>query len=83
LRAHAAKLGADPAIWKFATAPRQTVDRFAAAFGVNVIREQDRTITHNMRTAVAAPDGRVVAIHEGSDWSATQVVDEMRQALAR
>jgi protein SCO1/2 len=83
LRAHAAKLGADPAIWKFATAPRETVDRFAAAFGVNVIREQDRTITHNMRTAVAAPDGRVVAIHEGSDWSATQVVDEMRQALAR
>lgn len=81
LRAHAAKLGANPAIWKFATAPRETVDRFAAAFGVNVVREKDRTITHNMRTTVIGPDGRVVAIHDGSDWNAAQIVEEMQQAL--
>ena len=81
--AHATKLGADPAVWRFATAPRETVDRFAAAFGVNVVREKDRTITHNMRTAVIGPDGRVVAIHEGSDWNAAQVIDDLRRALAR
>lgn len=83
LRAHAAKLGADPDVWRFATAPRPVVDRFAAAFGVNVIREADQTITHNMRTGVFGPDGTLVAIHDGSDWSAEQVVDDLRHALSR
>ncbi len=80
LKAHAAKLGADPARWTFATAPRETVDRFAAAFGVNVIREADRTITHNLRTAVIGPDGKVVAIYNGSDWTADQMVGDLKRA---
>ncbi|HUE90053.1 MAG TPA: SCO family protein [Vicinamibacterales bacterium] len=83
LQAHADRLGADPAIWRFATAPREVVDRFAATFGVNVIREQDSTITHNMRTAVVGPDRRVVSIHDGSDWTPAQIADDMRRALAR
>lgn len=82
LREHARRLGADPAVWRFATAPREVVDRFAAAFGVNVIREPDRTITHNMRTAVIGPDGRVVSVHDGSDWTAEQLVADLRRALA-
>ena len=81
LKAHAAKLGADPTRWTFATAPRETVDRFAAAFGVNVIREADRTITHNLRTAVIGPDGRVVAIYNGSDWNAEQMIGDLKRAL--
>ena len=61
LRAHARTLGADPSVWRFATADEAVVDRFAAAFGVNVIREKDGTITHNLRTAVIDPSGRVTA----------------------
>jgi protein SCO1/2 len=83
LQAHAEKLGADPAVWRFATAPREVVDRFAATFGVNVIREADSTITHNMRTAVIGPDRRVVSVHEGSDWTAAQIADDLRRALAQ
>jgi protein SCO1/2 len=83
LRAHAEKLRADPAIWRFATAPRDVVDRFAATFGVNVIREADATITHNMRTAVIGPDRRVTSVHEGSHWTPGQIADDMRRALAR
>jgi protein SCO1/2 len=82
LKAHAARLQADPAVWSFATAPPAIIDRFAAAFGVNVIREQDRTITHNLRTAVFGQDGRAVAVYSGSDWTAAQVVDDLRRALA-
>jgi protein SCO1/2 len=82
LAAHAAKLGAHPARWRFATAPAATIDRFAAHFGVNVIREADRTITHNLRTALVGPDGRIAAIHGGSDWTADQLVAELRRALA-
>lgn len=81
LDAHAARLQADPAIWQFATAPREVVDRFAARFGVNVIREQDATITHNMRTTVVGADGRVVSIYEGTEWTAAQILDDLRRAL--
>jgi protein SCO1/2 len=83
LKAHAERLNADPSIWRFATAPRDVVDRFAATFGVNVIREADQTITHNMRTTVIGPDGRVVAVHEGSEWTPAQIVDDMRRSLTR
>jgi protein SCO1/2 len=83
LRAHASRLKADPALWQFATAPRDIVDRFAARFGVNVIREQDGTITHNMRTTVIGADGRVLSVHEGSEWTAAQIADEMRRSLGR
>jgi protein SCO1/2 len=83
LKVHADRLKADPAIWRFATAPRDVVDRFAATFGVNVIRERDQTITHNMRTTVIGPDGRVVRVFEGSDWTPAQAVDEMRRSLSQ
>jgi protein SCO1/2 len=82
LRAHAAKLRADPAVWRFATAPEEVVDRFAAAFGVNVIREADRTITHNLRTAVIDAVGRVVSIHDGNTWTADELAGELERALA-
>ena len=81
LKAHAVKIGADQSRWTFATAPRDTIDRFAATFGVNVIREADRTITHNLRTAVIGPDGTVVAVYNGSEWTVDQVVSDLTHAL--
>lgn len=80
LAAHAGRVGATAA-WRFATAPATVVDRFAAAFGVNVIRETDGTITHNLRTAVVGPDGRVAAIHSGNDWTTADVLRDLRAAL--
>jgi protein SCO1/2 len=82
LREHATRLNADPAVWRFATAPAEIVDRYAASFGVNVIRERDGTITHNLRTAVVRPDGRVLAITDGNSWTAEQVVADLRRALS-
>jgi protein SCO1 len=81
LAAHAARYSADPNIWRFATADREVVDRFAAAFGVNVVREADTTITHNMRTAVIGPDGRVARVFDGSDWTPGDLAAEMQRAL--
>ena len=80
LAAHAERAGAG-ANWHFATAPRAIVDRFAASFGVNVIREADRTITHNLRTAVIAPDGRVAGLRSGNDWTTDELLADLRQAL--
>ena len=81
LKAHGAKAGADPAVWRFATAEEVIVDRMAATFGVNVIRERDGTITHNLRTAVIDPRGRIVSIHDSNAWSASTMVDELKSAI--
>jgi protein SCO1/2 len=82
LRAHAKKAGADPAVWRFATAEEAVVDRLAAAFGVNVIREKDGSITHNLRTAVIDPSGHVVSIVGDNAWTADELGRALTNALA-
>jgi protein SCO1/2 len=82
LRAHAKKLGADPQVWRFATADEATVDRLAAEFGVNVIREKDGTITHNLRTAIVDPAGRVSSIVDANAWTADELLAGLKNALA-
>jgi protein SCO1/2 len=83
LQRHAAALRADPRVWTFATAEEAVVDRFAARFGVNVIRETDGTITHNLRTAVIDPSGRITAILENNAWTADDLVRHLKAALAK
>jgi len=80
LTAHAAKLKADPAIWTFVTGDRGTLDRFAARLGVGVIREGDPSITHNLRTTLIAPDGRIAHIYSGSQWNTADVLADLRAA---
>jgi len=82
LAAHAKKLGADPRVWRFATADEEVVDRLAAGFGVNVIREKDGTITHNLRTAVVDPTGRVQYILGDNAWTAEGLVAALTDAIA-
>jgi protein SCO1/2 len=82
LRRHAAMLKADPRVWTFATAEETIVDRFAARFGVNVIREKDGTITHSLRTAVIDPSGRVTALLDSNAWTADDLVRELKAAVA-
>jgi len=82
LKMHAETLGAIPPFWYVATAPPNVIDRFAAAFGVNVIRERDRTITHNLRTVLVAPDGRIERIYDGGGWTPESIVEDLRRVLA-
>ena len=83
LAQHARTLNADPAVWTFATAEEAVVDRLAARFGVNVIRESNDTITHNLRTAVIDRSGRVTALLDSNAWTAADLVRELKAALAR
>jgi protein SCO1/2 len=83
LRRHAATLKADPQVWTFATAEAAVVDRFAARFGVNVIREKDGSITHNLRTAVIDPAGRVTTLLDSNSWTVDGLIDELKAALAK
>ena len=81
LRAHAKKVGAEPDVWRFATGEEAVVDRLAAAFGVNVIREKDGSITHNLRTAVIDSSGHVVSIVGDNAWTAEELVASLKNAV--
>jgi protein SCO1/2 len=82
LKAHAAKFKADPAVWTFLTGDRVTIDRFAAKFGVGVVREGagPASIAHNLRTALIGTDGKILRIYGGSDWTPSAALADLRAA---
>jgi protein SCO1/2 len=83
LKAHAAHLHADPAVWTFLTGDRAVIDAFAATFSVSVIRDpaSPGQITHSLSTAIVDATGRVRKIYPGSDWTPGQVLTELRATL--
>ena len=64
LKAHARRREADPAIWTFLTGEPAEVNKFASQFGIYVEHNPQNAIdiTHNLRTAVIDPDGRLVTV---------------------
>jgi protein SCO1/2 len=85
LKKRAAELGADPSIWTYLTGDLESIERFAARFGVTIIRNpaDDKDITHNLRTAIIAADGTLVEILSGSSWNAEEALTAVRQASAK
>ncbi len=84
LKAHAKTLGANPALWTFLTAPESVIETFASRFGVSIVREgAAASITHNLRTAVIDPRGRLVKMYSGSDWSPEMLLADLRDAAGR
>jgi protein SCO1/2 len=84
LKAHAEALGANPEVWRFATATPDEMETLTRRFGVFVERNADSAvdITHNLRTAVIDPEGRVVSVHTGTDWTPAQLVADLKAAPA-
>jgi protein SCO1/2 len=83
LESHAKGLRADPALWTLLTGAPDAVDHVGERFGVSVIHEQDpgQTITHNLRTEVVDPKGRVTTIYSGNEWTVDQMIDALKHAL--
>jgi protein SCO1/2 len=84
LKKHAESIGADLSTWVFVTAVPSIVDGFAARFGLSVMRgdREFADITHNLRTAVVAPSGKLVKVYNGNDWTAAQLVADLTTASA-
>jgi protein SCO1/2 len=79
IAAHAKARGADPRYWSYLTGEPAVIDRLTSRFGVSEIADQGAdTITHNLRTAVIDPKGRLVAIHSGNDWTVDALLNELR-----
>jgi protein SCO1 len=79
LREHAKKVGADTKTWTFLTGDRDEIDRFASRFGVQIARapQDQRDITHNLRTAIVDADGKLVKIYIGNEWTPDQVMADL------
>ncbi len=83
MKQHMASIGADASSWHFVTADQDTIERFATRFGVSIVREDAGTleIVHNLRTAILAPDGRLVTILNGGDWTPEQLLSQLAAIL--
>jgi len=79
LTAHAHKLGADLKNWTFLTGDRDDIDQFAARFGVSVARAQNnqRDISHNLRTAIVDSEGKLVKVYVGNEWTPEQALADL------
>ena len=79
LKAYAARRGADPKIWSFLTGEPADVNQFGSQLGVYVEHNPQSAIdiTHNLRTAVIDPDGRLVKVHNGNSWTPTELVADL------
>ena len=79
LREYGAKyLGAtDFKHWEFATGKPAEVKKFATWFGLQYWPEGGQ-IVHSLRTAVIAPDGRLVKLYRGNDWQPAEIVADLQ-----
>ena len=80
LRAHARELDANLKMWTFLTGAQKDVDAFDAKFGIYVVRNPNdqRDITHNLRTAIIGPDGVVKKIYTGNEWTPEDVLADLK-----
>jgi protein SCO1/2 len=79
LEMYAARRGADPKIWSFLTGDAAEVSRFGSQLGIYVEHNPQSAIdiTHNLRTAVIDPEGRLVKVHTGNSWTPSELVADI------
>jgi protein SCO1/2 len=80
IAAHAKARGADPRVWSYLTGEADAIDHVTSRFGVSAIEEHDaaESITHNLRTAVVDPRGKLVTIYNGNDWTVDGLLHDLR-----
>lgn len=67
--------------WRLASGRLDEVRKLAVALGLD-FREEDRSFTHNLRTAVLGKDGRLRRLFRGNDWKPEELVAELAAAAA-
>lgn len=72
----------DFSVWQLAVGDDKQVRAIADFFGLRYETDQnDKTqINHSLRTAVISPEGKVTKIFAGNDWTANDLLREMKSA---
>ena len=80
LKAHATKLGADPAVWRFVVPPAADLSAFGRQFGLDVRQSGPlpADIEHNLRTVIVGKDRRIVEVLTGSGWTTAALLAKLR-----
>jgi protein SCO1 len=80
LNAHAKKLGADPRVWRFVTAPPAEIAAFGRQFGLDVRQTgpAPADIEHNLRTVVLDRNRRIVETRTGTGWTVADLLATLR-----
>ncbi|HEY0004608.1 MAG TPA: SCO family protein [Pyrinomonadaceae bacterium] len=68
--------------WEFATGSHDEVKAIAQYFGLRYLEESGQ-ITHSLRTALIAPDGKVFKIYRGNEWKPAEVLQDLRNLLEK
>ncbi len=67
--------------WLLATGSEEAIRRLGGALELDYV-EETASFTHNLRTAVIDPAGRLKELFRGNDWKPDQLVAALRRALA-
>lgn len=73
----------DFSVWQLAVGSDAEVRKIAGFFGLRYeVDQNDKTqINHSLRTAVIGPDGKVTKIFSGSDWTAGELIAELKSTI--
>lgn len=78
--------GAKPdfTVWQLAVGSDKEVRAISDFFGLRYeVDENDKTqFNHTLRTAVISPEGKVVKIFPGNDWTVNQLIRTMRESIS-
>jgi protein SCO1/2 len=80
LLAYAKTAHYDPANWSFLTGDPGQISELADQFGENFWTDNG-SISHNLRTVVVDPGGRVRKIFPSNNWTSEELVSEMTKVL--
>jgi protein SCO1/2 len=80
LKEYAARYGADPKDWTFAAADAASLDFVARLLGLYFVKENG-LISHDLRTALIGPDGRLVKLWKSNLWTPYEIQRCMRETL--
>jgi protein SCO1/2 len=77
LREYGALHTSDFERWEFASGAEDEVKKAATYFGLEYWQEEGQII-HSLRTAVIAPDGKLVKLYTGNGWRPADVLSELQ-----
>jgi protein SCO1/2 len=63
--------------WEFASGSEDEVKKAATYFGLQYWPQEDQII-HSLKTAVIAPDGKLVKLYSGNEWKPSEILSELQ-----
>jgi protein SCO1/2 len=71
--------------WEFASGTEDEVKGIAQYFGLRYFLDSSsgkEQVVHSLRTAVIAPDGKIVKVYRGNEWKPEEILKEIQTLFA-